>query len=74
MKTAKRYVIGRYCSCSALYRSATQLVFGQLNEWIADEEIASNPTFKLVAATIFIEDKQYKNALSLVHKGDSLEQ
>lgn len=52
------------------YRTAAddnkELVFETLNEWLADEILNQDPVLTLIAAQIYFEEKNYKDALKLV--------
>ena len=43
-----------------------ELVFDTLKEWFEDAQMASNPTLQLIAAQIYYEQGNLKEALSLV--------
>ena len=60
------------------YRTAEddtkELVFETLNEWLGDEILGKDDTLAIVAAQIFFEEKNYKEALKLVVvAGENLE-
>lgn len=52
------------------YRTAAddtkELVFETLNEWLSDEILGKDETLSIIAAQIFFEEKNYKEALKLV--------
>ena len=49
------------------------MVFTALHDFLSDEDTKANPTVRLIAGQIFFEDGNYKEALKLVHDGDTLE-
>jgi hypothetical protein len=52
---------------------ARDSVFSALSEFLVDEATSSDPTVRLIAAQIHLEDGNFKEALKLVHDGDTLE-
>lgn len=60
------------------YRTAEddqkELVFETLNEWLGDEILSKDQVLSVIAAQIFFEEKNYKEALKLVmNAGEDLE-
>lgn len=48
-------------------------VFGTLSEWMGDASMASDPVLRLVAAEIWFESHNNKDALNLAFNGETLE-
>ncbi|KAL2653522.1 hypothetical protein R1flu_021650 [Riccia fluitans] len=60
----------------ALYFSGgdnKEKALASISEWTADPVIASNPSFLLVAGTIYAHEKMYNEALKLTHVGGTLD-
>ena len=48
-------------------------MFGKLQEFLADEATAQDATVRLIGAQLYLEDGDFKEALKLVHDGETIE-
>lgn len=54
-------------------RDAKDMVLVQLKEWLSGGGAASDPHLRLMAAVIYTQEKDYKEALKLIHQTPDLE-
>jgi len=54
-------------------RDAQEMVLVQLKEWLSGGGAASDPHLRLMAAVIYTHEKDYKEALKLIHQTPDLE-
>lgn len=61
----------------ATYRAASadnkELVFGTLAEWLSDPDVSKDETLQVLAAQIYLQEQEYKQALKLVVNSQNLE-
>ena len=54
--------------------SSREIVLMQLKEWLSESAVASNKTLATVAATIFLNEDNIKEAFKTINNGSNMEQ
>lgn len=66
-------LLAQYKQAAATGSNAKEAVFGALQEFLQDEATGQDATVRLIAAQLYLEEGNFKEALTLVHDGETLE-